>query len=132
MTNKPIICLDFDGVIHSYKSGWQGPRNIPDPPVQGAIAFIMLIIWYYPDYQISIHSSRFRYFRAKRAVKKWLVKWGLPKKGLKLIKFSTRKPAYKILIDDRCMRFTGAFPPIDYILDFKSWVEKKNENTKKI
>ena len=35
-----IVCLDFDGVIHSYSSGWKGPREIPDPPVPGAIRWI--------------------------------------------------------------------------------------------
>ena len=38
---KPIICLDFDGVIHSYTSGWKGAAVIPDPPVPGALEFIV-------------------------------------------------------------------------------------------
>ena len=29
---KPILCLDFDGVVHSYTSGWKGADVIPDPP----------------------------------------------------------------------------------------------------
>ena len=38
---KPILCLDFDGVIHSYTSGWKGARIILDPPVPGALDFIL-------------------------------------------------------------------------------------------
>ena len=37
---KLILCLDFDGVIHSYSSGWKGADVIPDPPVPGALRFI--------------------------------------------------------------------------------------------
>ena len=35
-----ILCLDFDGVIHSFTSGWRGAGIIPDPPVPGALDFI--------------------------------------------------------------------------------------------
>lgn len=35
MGYKPTVVFDFDGVIHSYASGWQGPGNTPDPVVPG-------------------------------------------------------------------------------------------------
>jgi hypothetical protein len=40
----PILCVDFDGVINSYKSGGlaRGGRSdyIPDPPVPGALRWL--------------------------------------------------------------------------------------------
>ena len=33
--DKGTIVFDFDGVIHSYTSGWKGENVIPDPPVPG-------------------------------------------------------------------------------------------------
>ena len=33
------VALDFDGVIHWYRSGWQGGK-IYDPPMPGAIEAI--------------------------------------------------------------------------------------------
>ena len=32
---KQTVVFDFDGVIHSYTSGWKGVGVIPDPPVPG-------------------------------------------------------------------------------------------------
>lgn len=69
---KPVICLDLDGVIHSYTSGWQGPRVISDPAVPGAIHFILTILAS-QQFTVAIHSSRSRYWLARRAMRKWLI-----------------------------------------------------------
>ncbi len=67
--NKRILLLDFDGVIHSYKSGWKGARNIPDPPVPGVLEFIVEAV---KDFDVCIYSSRSNQFGGIRAMKKWL------------------------------------------------------------
>lgn len=66
---KPILCLDFDGVIHSYKSGWKGARNIPDEPVAGALEFIVGAL---EQFDVAILSSRSHQFLGRYAMKKWL------------------------------------------------------------
>lgn len=66
---KPILCLDFDGVVHSYSSGWRGARNIPDPPVDGALAFMCAAL---VEWDVVIHSSRARYFGGIWAMRRWL------------------------------------------------------------
>lgn len=49
---KPILCVDFDGVIHSYTSGWQGETIIADPPVKGALKWLWKATEFW-DVQIS-------------------------------------------------------------------------------
>lgn len=65
----PILCLDFDGVIHSYESGWKGAAVIPDPPVPGALDFIAKAS---KNFQVAIYSSRSHQWGGRRAMKKWL------------------------------------------------------------
>lgn len=67
----PNIVLDFDGVIHSYTSGWKGPRVITDPVVPGAMEFLYEMS---EHYQIAISSSRSHYFGGRRAMKKYIKK----------------------------------------------------------
>jgi hypothetical protein len=69
MKKKPILVLDFDGVIHSYSSGWKGASVIPDAPVPGSIDFILTAL---KTYNVAILSSRSHQWGGKRAMKKWL------------------------------------------------------------
>jgi hypothetical protein len=124
---KPILCLDFDGVIHSYSSGWKGARNIPDPPVPGAIDFLIEAM---VDWTVVIHSSRARYFGGVRAMRTWLkehagMAWyesGLGDfEGLELIKFARWKPSALVTIDDRALTFDGTWPSLKSLKEFKPW-----------
>lgn len=66
-----ILLMDFDGVLHSYKSGWQGARKIPDAPVAGALEFLVEAIHHF---EVNIYSSRSNQFGGRRAMKRWLKK----------------------------------------------------------
>jgi len=68
---RPILCLDFDGVVHSYTSRWQGASVIPDQPVPGALEFIVKAL---ETYEVAIFSSRSHQWGGKRAMKSWLIK----------------------------------------------------------
>lgn len=122
---KPILCLDFDGVIHSYTSGWKGADVIPDPPVPGAIAFMLGALGHF---QVVIFSSRSHQAGGTSAMKKWLKEnagaawYGSPAgHGLEDIKFVNEKPAAFVTIDDRALTFDGTWPDIDALKEFKPW-----------
>ncbi|HMM78123.1 MAG TPA: hypothetical protein PJ986_20665 [Gammaproteobacteria bacterium] len=135
---NPIICVDFDGVIHSYTSGWQGVATIPDPPVPGAIEWLMAHLpvpdelGMAPPYEgpvVQIYSSRSKSWFGRRAMKKWLIKYGLPPAyiGDGILKFPVKKPAAFLTIDDRAICFSGQFPTAAEMLAFKPWYKRGAE-----
>lgn len=129
------LCVDFDGVLNSYKSGWRGPRTLPDPPVDGAIKWLESLLgvpegvcaMYQepPKFRVCIFSSRNRYFGARRAMRKWLLKHGLHPGYLGMIEFPTRKPPAHFILDDRAKRFEGEFPTIEEMQTFRPWNRRK-------
>lgn len=125
---KPIICLDFDGVVHSYSSGWRGARNIPDPPVAGALDFMDKAL--NAGFDVVIHSSRARYWGGISAMKSWLKRHALADgrwyeygfgRGLEDVRFTRWKPAALVTLDDRAIRFDGTFPHPKEAALMKPW-----------
>ena len=126
---KPIISLDFDGVIHSYSSGWKGPRTIPDEPVKGALDFIQECL--IEDWDVVIHSSRARYFGGISAMKTWLKRhsgnswYDSPAgNGIENVRFVRWKPPALVTIDDRALTFRGRWPDLSDLKGFKPWNKK--------
>jgi hypothetical protein len=134
ISELPTLCLDFDGVIHSYTSGWKGAAVIPDPPVSGAIDAIQR---YREKFRVCIHSSRFNRENGDPitnmfAVRKWLVQHGIGAWSVSIegsdedveehpICLVSTKPPALVTIDDRAITFTGTFPDVQTLLDFKPW-----------
>jgi len=128
MTKKyrPVLCLDFDGVIHSYKSGWQGARNTPDDPVPGAFEFMWSAL--NSGWDVVIHSSRARHFGGIRAMRKYIKKhaegawWETAgHRGLEDLRFVRWKPAALVTLDDRAVTFNGKWPSLNALRKFKPW-----------
>lgn len=153
---KKTICLDFDGVVHSFDSGWKGPRKIDDLIVPGAINFMADLIC--ADFEVAILSARSGAIGGRRAMKKWLydqvvtfleneramktpaihkllteegaasyepwynvVRDTAQKLVYKQIKWPRHKPPAVVYIDDRAHLFTGKWPSIDELKDFRPW-----------
>ena len=115
---KPILCVDFDGVIHSYTSGWQGATEIPDLPVPGAFEALTEYTEYY---DVCIYSSRSKDPGFFVAAANWFLKHGLDPDIFKRLQFPKDKPAAFLTIDDRAWCFNGTWPTIPMIANFKPW-----------
>lgn len=129
---KRILCLDFDGVCHSYVSGWKGATVIPDAPVPGLLEFLVQAV---EVFEVNIFSSRSGQGGIP-AMRQWFIDeaevfhphWTgcMPKdKAIEWVddnlKFPTEKPPAFVGIDDRVITFTGKWPSIAELGNFKPW-----------
>ena len=117
---KKTICVDFDGVIHGYQSGWQGADKCPDPPVPGAIEWLRKLMTD-PGLRVDIYSSRSKDPGGILAMASWLERNGLATEEVLQLGFPTQKPAAYLTIDDRAWCFTGDFPTTEQIHGFRTW-----------
>ena len=97
---KQTVVFDFDGVIHSYTSGWKGPDVVSDPPVPGireAIAEIRAA-----GYEVVVVSTRTATEDGWLAVSGWL-----RDNGIEVDRLCAEKPPAIVYIDDRAICFDG-------------------------
>jgi len=114
---KPTICVDFDGVMNSYKSGY-GPNytvdHITDPPTPYCADAIKILR---ASYVVIIHSTRAVTDEGKQAIKDWLKKYDIVVDGIMAV-----KPPAMMYIDDRAIPFRGNwFETLEAVNNFKHW-----------
>jgi hypothetical protein len=129
--NKPILCLDFDGVIHSYTSGWQGADVISDPPVIGTKEFICRAS---KMFEIHIFSSRSNQDGGLSAMQHYVHDIiSSPNEEISDyeigiiagIVWDTEKPPAMVTIDDRALTFDGTWPDPEELLKFQPWHKRQ-------
>jgi hypothetical protein len=120
--NKPILCLDFDGVCHSYTSGWKGAGVIPDRPVDGMWEFLSEAV---NVFEVAIFSSRSNQDGGIAGMKDWFYLWaeGDWPQIVDKLSFPTEKPPAFVGIDDRVITFKGSWPDVEELRGFKTWMQ---------
>ncbi len=116
---KKTVVFDFDGVIHSYTSGWKGADLIPDKPVEGireAISDIRKA-----GYEVAVVSTRCSTDKGLKAVSTYLLA-----NGIEVDKVCKEKPPAIVYIDDRAICFDGKSDRLlSKIENFKTWYQKE-------
>jgi hypothetical protein len=127
---KPTLCIDFDGVIHSYEQGWQN-GVIYGEVVSGFFEWVERV---QDQFTLVIYSSRSKDDAGATAMALWLhekrAAWikaagQRGPVGWLAFEFAHEKPAAWLTIDDRCIRFDGSWddPQLtpEAMLAFRSW-----------
>lgn len=119
--DKKTVVFDFDGVIHSYTSGWKENSIIPDPPVPGIRKVIDNLN---KDYKVVVVSTRCRDYSGREAIKDWL-----KHNRIAVYDVTADKPPAVCYVDDRAIRFDGTTDCLEEkIRYFKSWVDEARES----
>ena len=112
--NQTVV-FDFDGVIHSYISGWKGVDEIPDPPVEGIREAISAIRD--AGYRVVVVSTRCNNPLGAQAITRYLRKYDIVVDSI-----LSEKPPAICYIDDRAILFDGHPETLlTKIQNFKPW-----------
>lgn len=118
---KKTVVFDFDGVIHSYTSGWQGVDVIPDEPVKGIGDTIKDVR--NAGYEVVVVSTRCHKVAGIEAIYCWL-----ENHNIEVDYVMANKPPALVYIDDRAICFDGESSSLlDKIERFKPWYDKETK-----
>lgn len=133
--SKPILCLDFDGVIHDYRKGWQ------DGTIYGEVT-PGFFEWAYEArkyFKLVVYSSRSKTAVGRDDMRHWLYnkmnRWMMEVNGDGAdtipdldFEFAHEKPPAFLTIDDRALTFGGNWSHYDQKLlaEFKPWNVKED------
>jgi hypothetical protein len=115
----PILCVDFDGVIHSYEHGWRN-GEIYGTVTPGFFTWLAIAQEYFC---VVVYSSRSAEPAGVDRMKQWMARQngGVLPPGLE---FTAQKPPAFLTIDDRAICFRGDWQELNpaKLKEFKPWM----------
>lgn len=118
---KKTVAFDFDGVIHSYTSGWQGAAVVPDPPVPGIKESIEALRA--AGYEVVVVSSRANTEEGCAAINNFLKEHEIIADMV-----TNNKPPALVYVDDRAICFDGKVESlVEKIINFRPWNAKEEK-----
>lgn len=130
---KPILCLDFDGVIHDYREGWRG-GEIYGNATPGFFAWAVKAMRLF---RLVVYSSRSATPEGQTAMGEAIGKWSIDaiERGevpsdfdwggfFPHLEFASEKPPAFVTIDDRALQFWGDWDQFDpeQLRGFTPWM----------
>lgn len=117
----PILCVDFDGVIHSYEHGWRN-GEIYGTVTPGFFTWLVIAQEYF---RVVVYSSRSADPAGTDKMKSWLARHNggvLPPR----LEFTAQKPPAFLTIDDRAVCFRGDWHELNpaKLREFKPWMNR--------
>jgi hypothetical protein len=97
---KPVLCLDFDGVLHDHDGlEWTGEADIFGPPIHGAKEAVDFLR---TRYSVAVHSARCGTPEGRQSIVNWLAMYGIT-----VDEVCEHKPAAFAYVDDLGVPFYG-------------------------
>lgn len=103
-----LIAVDFDGVLHAYMNGWQGPAVLEEPTPLAHTFLAKLRLW---GFDPVITSTRAGTPEGLAAMLAWMEEYAMPEG----IAITDKKVPALLTIDDRVWRFDGTWPTREQI-----------------
>lgn len=117
----PCLLIDFDGTLCEFRR-WHSADTIEGAPTPGAMEALRNYLD--ADFKVCVYSARSKEPGAIEAMQGWLRLYGMTDDEMHRISFPTQKPSAFLTIDDRAWCFTGEWPSVQDIYEFRPWYRR--------
>jgi hypothetical protein len=119
---EKTVGMDFDGVIHDYRNGWEGYGVISGEPVPGIAEQLVKLIG--AGYAVKIVTSRALTQEGRTAILKWLADHGMLG-CFRIHDIVSQKVPCMVYFDDRAVTYRPGMDLLETVRGFTPWMSDR-------